>query len=131
MTYNGTIINNSATIVANAAEDIENGAFLAAKLDSTGLKIATAEDNPIGIFIAETDNIKTGDRATVVVKDICRATVGEAVAAGDHLAAGADGKLMKATSGKFILATALETATEDGQTIVVQICKAGFAAAGE
>ena len=40
MNYNGTGINDSATIIGKAAKDIANGAFKAAKLGPDGIELA-------------------------------------------------------------------------------------------
>lgn len=129
--YHGTGINNSATITAKATEAIANGAFLAATLSKSGVAIAKAGDTPVGIFIPETDNIPAGGDTTIQVKDIGLVRVAEAVEPGDLLAAGADGKLVKAAGGAFILATALEEATAADQVISAQITKAGYVAAAK
>lgn len=126
MSYHGTGINNSATIVAKAAADITAGAFLAATLTENGANVAKAGEAPVGIFIPETESPKAGEDTHIQVKDIGLAKTGGAVNAGDLLAADADGKLVKAAAGAFALAAALETATAAGQIISVQIVKAGF-----
>ena len=126
MSYHGTGINDSPTIVAKAAADIASGAFLAAKLTDSGVAVSGAGEAAIGLFSPETESPKAGEDATVQVKDIGLAKTGAAVNAGDLLASDASGKLIKATSGKFILAAALETATAADQIISVQICKAGY-----
>ena len=128
MSYHGTGINDSPTIVAKAAAAITGGAFLAAKLTTDGAAVSGAGDPAIGLFIPETDSPAAGEDVTIQVKDIGLAMVGAAVDAGDLLSSDADGKLIKAASGKFILAAALETATAADQVISVQICKAGYGA---
>lgn len=128
--YIGTSINESPVISGIAAADIADGAMLAVTLSTDGIKPATDADVPVGILIAETDDIKQGDTVTVQVKDIGLWKVGDAVAAGDLLAADAAGKAIKAAAGKFVLGQALEAATAADQVIRVQIIKAGYAAAG-
>ena len=128
MSYHGTGINDSPTIVGKAAAAITGGAFLAAKLTTSGIAVAGAGEAAVGIFIPETESPAAGEDVTLQVKDIGLAMTGAAVDAGDLLASDANGKLIKATSGKFILAVALETATATNQVISVQICKAGYAA---
>lgn len=127
--YHGTGINDSATIVAKAAANIEGGAFLAATLTKDGVAVAKAGEAAIGIMIPETDSPKAGEGVNIQVKDIGLAMVGAAVEPGDLLASDASGKLVKAASGNFILATALDAAAATGQVISVQIIKAGYAAA--
>lgn len=127
--YIGTSINESPVIAGIAAEDIAGGAMLAVSMSTDGVKLATDGDVPVGILIAETDDIKQGDTVTVQVKDIGLWKVGAAVAAGDLLAPDADGKAIKAAAGKFALGQALESATAADQVIRVQIIKVGYAAA--
>ena len=114
--YHGTGINDSATIVAKAAANIQGGAFLAAMLTKDGVAVAKAGEAAIGIMIPETDSPKTGEDVNIQVKD------------GDLLASDANGKLVKAEAGAFILATALGAAAAADQVISVQIIKAGYAA---
>lgn len=128
--YIGTSINESPVIPGIAAEDIAGGAMLAVSMSTDGIKPAADGDVPVGILIAETDDdIKQGDTVTVQVKDIGLWKVGAAVVAGDLLAPDANGKAIKAASGNFVLAQAMEAATAADQIIHVQIVKAGYAAA--
>ena len=129
MSYFGSIINNSATIIAKASAKITDGAFLAATLTENGVAVAKASETPIGIMVAETGTVEAGEEVTIQVKDIRLAKVGAAVNAGDILAADANGKLIKATNGAFAVAVALDTATAADQVIQVQISKPGFTAA--
>lgn len=129
MSYIGTSINSSPTITGKAAAAIADGAFLAAAFDSSGaIEVAKADAGAIGIFIPETDDIKAGADTTVQVKDIGLWKTGAAVAAGAELMSDATGKAITATTGKFILAFALEPATAANQVIQVQVCKAGYKA---
>lgn len=128
MSYHGTGINDSPTIVAKAAAVITDGAFLAAKLTTSGAAVCGAGETAIGLFIPETESPRANEDVTIQVKDIGLAKVGAAVDAGDLLSSDANGKLSKAASGKFILAQALETATAADQVISVQITKSGYAA---
>lgn len=94
MSYFGSIINNSATIIAKASAKITDGAFLAATLTENGVAVAKASETPIGIMVAETGTVEAGEEVTIQVKDIGLAKVGAAVNAGDILAADANGKLI-------------------------------------
>lgn len=131
MSYFGSIINNSATIIVKASAKITVGAFLAATLTKDGAATAKAGETPIGIMVAETGTVEAGNEVTIQVKDIGLAKVGAAVDAGDLLAADANGKLIEATNGAYAVAVALETATAADQVIRVQISKPGFTAAAE
>ena len=130
MSYFGTTINDSATIVGAAAAALENNACLAAKFDSNG-KIAVAGtkgENVIGLFPAEEQEIKAGEDVTVQIKECGLWKTGEAVKAGDELTTDANGKAIKATTGNFITAIALEAANAADEVIKVQIVKAGYKA---
>lgn len=124
MSYYGTTINDSAVIVIKAGEEIPKPAFLAIGVDG---KVAKAGKNAIGIVLPSCDyKVTAGDDLDVQIKDIGVWTAGEAVAYGDELAVGADGKAVKATQGAFIVGIALEASTQAGQFIAVQIVKAGY-----
>lgn len=125
--YNGSIINESATLVFAVKSDLTGGAFTAVKFSDTGVTTAGVGDIPVGILTAEHElPIVAGDEVTAQIKDISLWIVGENVSAGDLLTVGADGVAMKATAGKFILAQALSNGAI-GEAIQVQIIKAGYA----
>lgn len=124
MSYYGTTINDSATIVVKAGEEIAAPAFLAVGADG---KVAAAGKNAIGIVLPDCDDkASIGDDLNVQIKDIGAWTAGGSVAYGDELAVGTGGKAVKATQGAFIVGIALEAATQAGQRIDVQIVKAGY-----
>lgn len=127
--YIGTSINESPVIAGKAGADITGGAMLAVTMDSNGIKtVDTAGAAAVGLLIAETDDVKSGDTVTIQVKDIGLWKAGAAIAAGALLTPDANGKATTAASGNFILAQALEAATAADQVIHVQIIKAGYAA---
>lgn len=128
MSYHGTGINDSPTIAAKAASNLTEAAFLTAKLTDSGAAVCGAGEAAAGLFIPETESPRVGEDVTIQVKDIGLARVGAAVNAGDLLSSDANGKLIQAATGKFILAQALETAAAADQVISVQIIKAGYAA---
>ena len=126
MSYNGSIINESSTVSFKVKEDLTGAAFTAVALTDGGVSTATDSTVAIGILTAEHElPIVAGDDVTVQVKDISSWLVGEEVKAGDLLKVGTGGVAMKATSGKFVLAQALENGTKDS-AIQVQIIKSGF-----
>lgn len=129
-TYNGTTINDSATFTAEAGAVIA-GPFMALAFDKDGKLIpATDTTVPLGLTVAETDEkLATGEDVTVQIKEQGVWTSGGAFAAGDLLASDASGHAVKAASGKFVLAVALEAASAEGETVKVQITKSGYAAA--
>jgi hypothetical protein len=127
--YIGNSINESPVISGIAAAKIEAGSMKAVTISADGVAVATAGAVAAGLLLAESDDpIQAGDTVTIQVKDIGLWQVGEAVAPGDLLASDANGKGVKATSGAFIVAQALEAATAADQVIHVQIIKAGYAA---
>ena len=127
--YNGTVINESPTIIDTAGADITSGPFTALAYNESGtLVTANASTVPFGITVAETeDKVPSGEDVTIQVKEIGAWKAGAAFARGCALASDANGCAIKATTGKFILAFALDEATAAGQIVRVQIVKAGYA----
>lgn len=128
--YFGASVNESPVIALPANAAIEGGAMLAVTLSETGLAIAQKGEAAIGILIAETDDIGVGETATIQVKDIGLWKAGATINPGALLASDANGKAVTAEDGDFIIAQALEAATEDGHIIKVQIIKAGKSGGG-
>ena len=131
MSYIGTVTNESPFVSVASDKDIANAAFKAVTFTETGtVDVAKAGDVPIGIIIAETDDIKKGDDVTVQIKDICMGIAGEELTPGAEVSSGEDGKLMKSTEGNFVLGFALEAANTDG-IFKLQITKSGYKPAAE
>lgn len=128
MSYFGTTINDSPVIAGVAAAAITGAEFLAVKFDSNGkiVKADTAGENVLGLLGAEMGEYKAGETVSVQIKECGLWKTGGAVAAGAELAVDANGKCVTATGGDFILAVALEAATEADEVIKVQIIKAGY-----
>lgn len=129
MSFYGTTVNDTPTIVGIAATDLKNVAFLAAKFNTDG-DIAVADTKgeiAIGLIPAEQQEISMGEDITVQIKECGLWKAGEAVAAGDPLTTDAEGKAVKASAGEFITAIALESASASDEVIKVQIAKAGYA----
>ena len=125
--FNGTVINDSATICAPVKTEIKTGPFTAVALGSGGAVPCNDTLVPVGLTIAETPNaVPVGNDVNVQVKDIGVWKGGAAFAAGDPLASDATGLAVKAAAGKFILGFALEDCSGKGQTVKVQITKSGF-----
>ena len=126
--YLNSIIDQSPTRVFKVATALTGGQFTVVKLGENGVATAGANDVPVGVLTAETELPQAvGEDVNVQIVGSSMAYVGEAVKAGDLLAAGADGKLVKATSGKFIFARALENAAAN-VVAHIQILNAGYAA---
>mgnify|MGYP000952324432 FL=1 len=125
--FNGSVINDSATICAPVKTEIKTGPFTAVALGSGGAVPCNDTLVPVGLTIAETPNtVPVGNDVNVQVKDIGVWKGGAAFAAGDPLASDATGLAVKAAAGKFILGFALEDCSAKGQTVKVQITKSGF-----
>lgn len=126
MAYTSTGINTSATIVGAAGAPITGVAGKAVKFDGTGNVVlgSVAGEAVIGIaLLTNATDIKKGEDVDIQIKDIGKAVVGGTVAKGAELAVHTDGTLITATTGQFVIATALDAATKAGQIINVQITK--------
>ena len=124
--YTTTVINTSATIVAPAGAEINGVIGKGIKFDASGNAVvaSTAGEAVIGIAVlTHAEKIAKGEDVTIQVKEIGKAVAGGAVAKGDALAVKADGTLVKANDGQFVIATALQAATVAGNIIDVQITK--------
>lgn len=127
VTYFGTSINDSPTIVLEAGAKIENIQGIALGISDGKLALPEAGANVIGLSLFTNDETaEVGDDVTVQVKDIGKWVAGAAVAIGDELTTDAAGKAVKAQDGNFITAVALSAAAEAGTVLTVQIIKAGY-----
>lgn len=122
-------INNSATLAIKAGAEIADVRFKAVKLDENGKAVlaSVAGEAFLGIAIPTTGNaegkVATGDIVDIQIKDIGMAMAGAAVEAGKPLTTDANGKLVAAASGNFIIGYALTAAAADGDIISVQVAK--------
>lgn len=124
--YNGTIINDSPTFVGQAGAAI-TGPFLLVAFQNSKLVPATSSLVPFGVTIAETpEDVAAGDDVHVQIKEQTVCLAGAEFAAGDLLASDDNGKVIKATAGKFIFGVALEAGETDAP-VRVQITKSGYA----
>lgn len=104
-------IDPSPTIRGVAGADIKNPALLAVKFDDDGKLVLPAAGSPIiGIVVADTDSVKTGDPLHVQIKDITYWQAGAAIKAGNMLKTDATGKCIPAATGEAVNAIALEAA---------------------
>ncbi|MBO6268790.1 MAG: DUF2190 family protein [Clostridium sp.] len=131
MTYIGTTINESATIVMKAKADIPNPQGLGLAISDGKLALPAASGAvAMGIALFTMDDLKAGDDVTIQIKDIGKVIAGEAIAAGDPVTFGTDGRAVKAeTAGDFIFGYALSAATAAGNRVTIQITKSGFVTA--
>ena len=128
-TFLNNQINPTPTLFAKAGAAIDDVRFKVVKFDENGNAVlATAgTDVILGIAIATTGDangkVAVGDQVDVQIKEIGLAMAGGAIAAGVPVAAGADGKLVTAAAGNFVLGYAITPATADGDIFQVQIAK--------
>lgn len=132
--FNGVQINQSVTITEQAAKDIEDVRNRLLVYGNGGVELATDGKKPIlGIALIEagandisgmeSGKVAVGDDVDIQVKDIGYVLAGGAIAKGDEITAGSDGKAKKAESSDYVVGIALDTAAEDGDYCRVQISK--------
>lgn len=127
MAHMGNIADASPYRVFQTASSLSGGEFTAVELTATGVQTAGASSAVIGILPAETElPIAAGDDVNVLIGGGGLWTTAESIQAGDALASGADGKAVKATSGKMIFARAMEGGKAN-QPIRVLITREGKA----
>lgn len=129
MSYMNNVINSSPTIEENTGAKITNGAGLMVKYDGSGniILCSAAGEPTIGVLAADTPAVvESGDRVTIVIKDICLVKAGAAFAKGAEIMVGSDGKGITATATKFVAGHAMKAAGAADVFIPVQIIKAGY-----
>lgn len=129
MNYFGASVNQSPVIAERAGEAMKNGAFLAVKYDDDGSIILCnkAGETALGLLLPDTvEEISQGNELTVQIKDIGLAKAGGVFKKGAPLTTDAQGKLVEAAGGSFILGYALEQSFAEGQFVRVDITKSGF-----
>lgn len=123
--FNGTQINNSATIVEKAGAEITDCRNKIMKYDENGnVVLATAgTDIPIGVALiesgcndisgAESGKVATGDDVDILVKDIGFVLAGATITKGQEITAGENGLAAVAAAGNYVLGIALSSAKEN------------------
>lgn len=127
-TYLANQINSSPTLFGKAGAVVDDIRFKAVTFNAEGKVIlAEAGKEALGIAIATTGDpvgkVAIGDQVDIQIKDIGLAMAGGEVKAGASVAIGANGKLVAAASGNFVLGYAITAAKADGDIIQVQIAK--------
>lgn len=124
MAYTSTGINTSATIVAAAGAEADYRGK-AVKFNENGAVVAAgAGEVAIGIgIITNAEVTKAGEDVDIQVKEIGLGLAGAAITKGAELASNAEGKLVPAEGGNFVIAVALDSAAEAGTYINIQVCK--------
>ncbi len=126
MVMNGSVINGSQTISVETASALELGPFIATAFAEGKVCRCTDALIPMGITVTETnENVGAGEDIYIQIKDICVWKTGGDFALGDALASDAEGRAVKAESGKFVLGFALEESAGENQLVRVQISKSG------
>ena len=125
MIYMATSINQSATIVEKAGAAIEDVRGKALKYDDNGnVVLAAAGEMSVGIGIMTNFvDIKADEDVDIQVKDIGLVLAGAEFKKGAELAADADGKLIEATEGQYVVAIAMEAAPAADAFIKAQLTK--------
>lgn len=132
--YNGTQINQSATIVEKAGAAIADARNRLFAYDNNGdVVLATDGTKPIvGIALieagynditgAESGKVAIGDDVDIQVKDIGVVLCGGTIAKGAAVTAGTNGLAAAASSGDFVIGFALSAGAKD-KYANIQICK--------
>lgn len=118
--FTSTTVNQSFTREFPVAESLTGGAFTAISLTENGVVTAGASSIPVGIWTG----FYNPDGVTAQISGGGVWFVGEDVKAGDFLTSGANGVAVKAQSGDFAFAMALENASASS-AVEVQIVNAG------
>ena len=124
-TYLTDQINPSPTIVEKAGVKIDDPRGLLLKYDENGNVVPadTAGEKVIGMaIITNNEDVTVGMDVDIQVKEIGIVKAGAAIKKGDEVMSGANGKAAVATSGSFMIGTALEAA-EENQFFFIQISK--------
>lgn len=113
-------IDMSPTRVFKTSAALTGGAFTAVTLGENGVKTSAAGETPVGILVTESElPIAAGEDVGVQVIGGTLWQAGVAIKAGDLLAAGANGKAVKASGAAF--AQALDSAAAGGTVHVLII----------
>jgi hypothetical protein len=129
MAYVNTGISTASTIIEKVGAEVATAVDMrgkAVKYDTSGNVVlaSTAGESVMGIALLTIDEeVKAGSEIDIQIRDNGYAVVGAAVKKGDPLAVDTNGKLVKATDGQFVIATALEAAASEGIIIRVAITK--------
>ena len=131
MNYFGVGIITSSVVAEIAGADIENAAFCAVKYDENGNVVLCDTEGEIvaGIVLPETtQKISAGEDITIQIKDIGLCKVGAEIKKGQEVMVDAQGRVIPATAGKFVVGYAVTTASAENEVIQVDIRKCGYKA---
>lgn len=123
MAYTSTGINTSATIVAAAGAEADYRGKAVKFNENGNVVLAGAGEVAIGVgILTNAELTKAEEDVDIQVKEIGLALAGAEIKKGAELASDATGKLVTATAGNFVIATALDNASA-GVFVRVQITK--------
>ena len=129
MNYFGASINTSSVVAEIAGGEIKNGAFCAVKYDTNGNVVLcnTEGELAVGILLTETgENVSEKEGVTIQIKDIGLCKAGAAVKKGQEVMTDDKGRMIAATTGKFVIGYAMTAAEIEGDVIEVDIRKSGY-----
>ena len=110
---------------------IENGAFCAVKYNENGNVVLCDTEGELttGVLLAETaQKINIGSDVTIQIKDIGLCKAGAEIKKGQEVMVDTKGRVIPATSGKFVLGYAIQNALAEDEVIEVDIRKCGYKA---
>lgn len=131
-TYINHVINESNTVVFLAAAEIADARLKAIKLDENGkaavCSVAGEAFMGLGLHITgdAEGKVGAGEGVDILIKNIGYGIAGAAVKAGAALATDAEGNLVEAAAGNFVIGYAMTAAANKGDHIQVQIAKGYF-----
>ncbi len=102
-----------------------SGQYRAVRRTATGIVLCGAAD--AGFLGILQDDPALGEWGTVKTRDVSKASIGAAVAAGARLTTDAAGRLVTAVAGNPIVARALEAGAASGHLISVEVGLSGVA----
>ena len=124
--FNGTQINQSATIVEKAGADVTDCRNLIFVYDNDGnvvpatngskpiVGVALIEEGYNDITGAESGKLDEGDDVSLQIKDIGYVLAGATIAKGAEITSDANGCAVTAQTGNYVAGIALSAATKDG-----------------
>ncbi len=122
--YDGIV--STATVNLLAKAELKEPKGIALALSESGAALPTAGADVAGIaVISNPDTVAAGGRVDVQIKDVGLWRAGEEFEAGALLATDATGKAVKAKTGNYIVARALEAASAADDLVKVQMLNAG------
>lgn len=131
MNYFGASINTASVIAETAGVEIKDGAFKAVKYDANGNVVLCTTEGELaaGILLPETTvTVSSGEDVTIQIKDIGLGVAGGAIEKGAELMVDTTGRLITATTGKFIVGYAMEKVGEVNTAFSVDVRKSGYKA---